>query len=310
MISEFPPVSIYIVTCLGSEERCRVLKAVCENALALRYPEFEVVVSDNAGPFLAEEALKSIDDPRLKVFRNSENLGFNGNMNLCVDRCSYDIFKLQCDDDLLHPDCLTLTVPYADDRTFVVSDHEKYSIGADPAALNESYTDTPEVEIREPGYGPDFWEFPYIALPGCTLVTRNMFSELEGYDTQTLVSDWDFLIKARLKHRILHVKRTLCFLGIWDGSLTQQMLKTKPYFFPVSGLYTKFKILRSGALNATHQKSLQRMILKECFLDTLRLLKNFYRRKYWSGYCEYMGYMMQYLRKQEITTVIGAKERA
>ena len=107
-----PPVSIFITTYLDSAERGRVLKTTCENALQQNYPEFEVVVSDNAGPYSAEQALVEITDPRLSIIRNDENLGQIGNTNLCLDRCKHDVIKVNCDDDLLHPDCLMLTVPF------------------------------------------------------------------------------------------------------------------------------------------------------------------------------------------------------
>ena len=82
-----------------------MLLRTCEVALEQNYPDFEVVVSDNGGEFSAEGALASIDDPRLKIYRNEENVGFSGNMNRCLELCQYDIIKPCCDDDLI---CLLL----------------------------------------------------------------------------------------------------------------------------------------------------------------------------------------------------------
>ncbi|HEY5652868.1 MAG TPA: glycosyltransferase, partial [Pontiella sp.] len=75
MMANLPAVSIYIVTYLESTERGAVLKRTCESALAQRYPNFEVVVSDNAGTIQASDMLSSLDDARLKVIRNEKNLG-------------------------------------------------------------------------------------------------------------------------------------------------------------------------------------------------------------------------------------------
>lgn len=283
-----PPVSIFIVTYIASAERCDVLRRTCEGALAQRYPGFEVVVSDNGGEFSAHDALASIKDPRLKVFRHSENVGFAGNINRCLEHCSHDMIKPLCDDDLIHPDYLAQTVPFLDDDTLVVADVEKFVIGKDPDAIETVYGDPAENEVRDAGYGLDVWSLPYspCCIPSAILFTRELFGSLGGFDGKTVTADWDFFIEACLRRKIVHVKRTLCFVGIWDGSLTEEMIE-KPFFFPMQGLYTKFRVFHGKPMPAAERGKLGRLLRREIFREGLRLLKQPHKKAYREGFREY-----------------------
>ncbi|MBW1660279.1 MAG: glycosyltransferase [Deltaproteobacteria bacterium] len=291
-----PGVSIYIITYLNSEERGRMLRDVCLNALEQDYPRFEVVVSDNAGCIAAADVLESIADPRLSIFRNRENLGMARNMNLCLERCRYDLIKINCDDDLLHPSSLRLSVPHVDNETLVLTGLAKFNIGSPPEELAMPVLDDPDVEIRQPGYGSGngLWRFSYDGLPGCTLFSRRLFADLGCYDPSSRVEDWDFLIRARLFKKVAFVDRVLCYQGMQGGGLTEKMLAKEPYFFPQAGLHTKFKVLRDDALDFSNRFNLSCMISREFMLETLRLLKNFHKREYRMGY---MGYAKELFSK-------------
>lgn len=286
---ETPPVSIYIITYLNTKERGDMLREVCQNALEQDYPEFEVVVSDNAGRIAAADVLEPIADPRLRVFRNEENLGMARNMNLCLERCRYDLIKINCDDDLLHPASLRLSVPFIDDETLVLTGLEKFNIGNLPKDIAVPVLDNPNVEIRKPGYGSgnDLWNFSYDGLPGCTLFSRGLFAGLGGYDPLARVEDWDFLIRARLHKNVAFVDKVLCYQGMQGGGLTEKMLAKEPYFFPQAGLHTKFKVLHDSALCFSNRFNLSRKIFGEFILESLRLLKNFHKKEYRAGYAGY-----------------------
>jgi len=283
-LESLPGVSIYIIAHLATEERGLLLKSICENALEQRYPEFEVVVSDNAGPVRVEDALKSIDDPRLKIFRNEENLGFGGNFNECLNRCAYDIIKLNCDDDLLHPDFLALTVPLLDDESFVVCDCEKYVIGNDPAELRTPIKQIEKYTVREPGYGGDIWYADYLSLPGCCLFTRELFRSLGGYNPGSVLPDWDLMIEAHLRRKVVHVHETLCWMGVWRDSITVRALKERPYFFQQGWLFTKYRVLHHDVMSGKDRAHLRLLLIGEFLWQSIRAVYHIFQKGYRSGY--------------------------
>jgi glycosyltransferase involved in cell wall biosynthesis len=292
-----PGVSIYIMTYLDSEERCRVLEATCRNVLRQRYPEFEVIVSDNAGPISAEEALASIADERLNIYRNDKNLGMSGSVNLCVERCRYEIIKLNCDDDLLHPDSLRISVPWVNDETLVITDMEKFIIGEEPLGMKYPAEENAEVIVRSPGYRSDFWKITYDALPGDTLMTKKLFQEVGGYHVDAGVEDWDFAVRARLHRTVLNIKCVLCYQGVWSSSLTERMLATDPYYFPTAGLYTQFGILRDPVLTLTQRLHVLGMLLYSFLFSTLRLLKNLHQAGHRTSYKQYCNRWVELIRR-------------
>ncbi len=284
-----PAVSIFIVTYLTGEERCGVLRRTCEVALAQNYENFEVVVSDNGGSHSAVEALSSIQDPRLKVFAHTENVGFAGNINRCLEHCSHDIIKPLCDDDLIHPDFLVHTVPLVDDETYVVADVEKFLFGSDPEGLGQSNLEPPSTETRGAGYGLDIWHLSYSAcsIPSAIIYTRGLFRSLGGFDDKTITADWDFFIETCLYKKVIHVQRTLCYVGVWEGSLTEEMLE-RPFFYPQAGLYTKIRVLRCKRLPPGRRAGLLLELLKGLFWQGLRPLKRLNSKAHRSGYWNYL----------------------
>ncbi len=95
----FPRISILIPT----YNRARYLADALESALAQDYPNYEVVVSDNASTDgTAEVVARYLADPRLRYYRNPENLGIGANWTkLLYDYARGDYGKCLPDDDYL-----------------------------------------------------------------------------------------------------------------------------------------------------------------------------------------------------------------
>ena len=292
-----PNVSIYIITYLNTAERGEVLKKTCERVLQQNYPNFEVVVSDNGGSYSATDALASIQDVRLKVCINQENAGFTGNINRCLQHCSYDIIKPLCDDDLIHPEFLTATVPLLTDDTLVVVDVENFVFGTEPEGIDEPLPEPLPMESRAAGYGADIWGLPYAnsCIPSAILFSRNLFRDLGGYEDHTKLSDWDFLVKACLNKKVVHVMRTLCHVGVWDEAESTIKLLEDPYYFAREGLYTKFKVLWCEMLSNKEGWDLRLDLWRNFLWQSLRPIKYPFSKKYWSGYAAYTTVFFQLL---------------
>lgn len=75
---------------------------------------FEVVVVDNdsdaAGANAIDALVRSFADTRLRLYRNSHNLGMFGNWNRCIELARGAWLSILNDDDLLHSDFLRSTM--------------------------------------------------------------------------------------------------------------------------------------------------------------------------------------------------------
>jgi glycosyltransferase involved in cell wall biosynthesis len=77
---------------------------VIERALGQTYDNVEVIVSDNCSSDHTPELVQSINDPRLRFFRQQANIGPNNNFNFCLNQARGEYFLLFHDDDLIDRD--------------------------------------------------------------------------------------------------------------------------------------------------------------------------------------------------------------
>ena len=75
-----------------------------QSAVNQKYPNLEIVISDNCSTDNTEEVIRGFDDPRIRYIRQPRNLGVNGNFNACLNAAEGEYFLLLHDDDLIDED--------------------------------------------------------------------------------------------------------------------------------------------------------------------------------------------------------------
>jgi len=93
--------------------RAAWLKDCINSALSQTYPNFEVIVSDNASTDETQEVLKSFRDRRLRIVKQKENIGLLPNWNACLAQASGEYIVIVSDDDRIKPWLLERTVALA-----------------------------------------------------------------------------------------------------------------------------------------------------------------------------------------------------
>jgi len=93
------------------------LKNAIECALTQTYQNVEVVVSDNCSSDNTEEVVKGFNDPRIRYFRQSANIGANNNFNYCLEKAQGVYFLLFHDDDAIDADFIDICMRSAGCRT-------------------------------------------------------------------------------------------------------------------------------------------------------------------------------------------------
>jgi glycosyltransferase involved in cell wall biosynthesis len=80
------------------------LRQTLKSARNQTYPNIEIVVSDNCSTDNTDEYVTGLGDPRIRYFKQSENIGANNNFNFCLEQARGDYFLLLHDDDFIDDD--------------------------------------------------------------------------------------------------------------------------------------------------------------------------------------------------------------
>src|SRR5437899_1718931 len=124
--------------------RRELLPSCLRSALAQTGQDFEIVVVDNASTDGTWEVCQTFAkaDPRVRIFRNPENIGPVRNWQRSFKYAQGRYGKLLFSDDLMAPDYLEKTLPFLrDPRVAFVFSMAK--IGAEPATAKSVYRFAP-----------------------------------------------------------------------------------------------------------------------------------------------------------------------
>lgn len=84
------------------------IKTSTDSVLNQTFKDLELIIVDDASTDSAWEYIQSIEDPRVKVFRNQKNVGIVQNWRNCLERANGKWFKFLLQDDFLFPDALQI----------------------------------------------------------------------------------------------------------------------------------------------------------------------------------------------------------
>lgn len=90
------PISIVMPT----YNRLKYLREAVDSVLAQSYTEWELIISDDGSEDGTREYLRSLSDPRIRVYFQNSNLGQFGNFNFLFQKVEYAIAQILCDDDI------------------------------------------------------------------------------------------------------------------------------------------------------------------------------------------------------------------
>jgi len=184
--------------CIPNFNMARYLPASIESALAQDYGNLEIVVQENRSNDGSLEVIRryAARHGRVRVFENERHVSMAANWNRCVRHARGDYFVLLSADDMLERAFVSTAVS-------VLEKHRK-----------AHYCCTERVDIDEAGAigaQHQFYEHSAIipalaelqieltatvATPSQTLVRRNIWADIEGYDERF---DWAHDSHMRLK---------------------------------------------------------------------------------------------------------------
>jgi glycosyltransferase involved in cell wall biosynthesis len=93
------------------------LRDCIQSALEQTYDNLEILISDNYSTDNTTEIVETFNDPRIRYFRQSENIGQNRNMNFLIEAARGVYFLMYHDDDRIDDDFIETCMRAADYRS-------------------------------------------------------------------------------------------------------------------------------------------------------------------------------------------------
>jgi glycosyltransferase involved in cell wall biosynthesis len=99
-----------VTVSIPTRNRAGLLASAIQSVLAQSFPDYVLLVSDNASTDDTASVVQGIGDPRLRYIRHDADIGPTANFNACLRAAESDYVLLLCDDDVLHPEFLEAAV--------------------------------------------------------------------------------------------------------------------------------------------------------------------------------------------------------
>jgi glycosyl transferase family 2 len=134
--------------------RADLLSQAIASVLEQTYPNFRLIVSDNASTDETQALVASVSDPRLEYVRAETNIGMIGNFNRVIELAETEFLMLLPDDDRLYPDYLGAVVDVLERNPRVGLVHtafDEIDIESRVHKHGASYVKTSQPVMVEPG---------------------------------------------------------------------------------------------------------------------------------------------------------------
>jgi glycosyltransferase involved in cell wall biosynthesis len=131
-----PAVSV----CIPTYNATRHIRQTVQSVLNQTFPDFELVICDDASTDDTLKILHDFPDPRIRILPSPTNTGLAPNWNRSVRNCRAPYIKLLCQDDLIYPTCL--------EKQFAILSNPAHSDVALVSARRNIIDDTGRVRLR------------------------------------------------------------------------------------------------------------------------------------------------------------------
>jgi glycosyltransferase involved in cell wall biosynthesis len=229
------PVGPLVTIVIPTFNRPDQLPGAVESALGQTYGNIEVIVHDNGSDVDPRDILSSVSDPRLKIFRNSTNLGVAKNFSLGLAKATGDYVGILGDDDRLEPDFVAKLVRPLEEHPEVIvsfSSHCAMRDGIPDEELTIGLARYFGLTALEPGLHPDA-EMLALVIRAIPMVTGSLLRasaapwssipEVFGIGTDIYM----MYLVARSKVSCYFVKERLVRINYAGNTLTTKM-KSSP----------------------------------------------------------------------------------
>jgi glycosyltransferase involved in cell wall biosynthesis len=228
---------------LTSYNHARYLRSAIESVLSQTFPDFELIVWDDASTDESWEIINSYKDERIRAFRNPVNM-HRGNINRGLEQAQGEYIAIHHSDDVWKPEKLEEQVAILD------SQPEIGAVFSDVIVIDEQGSILPEGShpyqtiFAQPNRTRHEWlnYFFYRGNALChptALVRKRCYDEVGGYRYNLGQSaDFDMWIRLCMKYEIHILAHKLIYLRVHSNNMSGNRLDVR-----LRGWYEYFQIL-------------------------------------------------------------------
>lgn len=236
-----------VSVCIPAYNNAGYIKETIDSVLNQTYPNIELVICDDKSKDDTVSVIESIEDSRIKLYKNEKNLGMSGNWNKCLSKCSGEFIKLICADDMLAEDCLEKEVGALMEHPEAVlaeSDTRLVDLNGKQKGFYKRYKTsglTNGKKIARAG----FFVKNYFGAPLANTFRRSTLEKTQGFDTwYTYILDYDFWVQLACMGDVYIIHEPLNYFRVRNDSNTGNVMagdKTEDYVREHIHLVNKFK---------------------------------------------------------------------
>ena len=220
-----PKISVCIPVYNGETYLAQTIQSVLNQT----YPDFELIIIDNASTDHTVSVVRSFDDPRIRLIQNETNVGMVGNWNNCLKYGTCEYMQLLCADDLLTPDNFQKKVEILDNYP------EVGMVFSGSHVINETGK---VVMNRRPFRSSGMWDgkklarrsfrnHNYNAEPSNVMFRKSTSLEIGAFDPDLWFTlDWNYWLRMCSVSKVYYINEYLYSFRVSTTSETAQLLKT------------------------------------------------------------------------------------
>lgn len=186
-----------ISVCMASYNGAKYIEEQIQSILIQLKPTDELVISDDGSTDGTLDAVSSIDDKRIKVYRNSLPHGVAANFNNAIYHSTGNVIFLSDQDDIWMPDKVSLCMKAMRDADMVV--HNAELVDSDNEDMGRDYFSLFNLST---GFWNNWWKCAF--LGSCMAFRRESLMQLMPCPNHPIILHdyWLFMSMAFKRKRI------------------------------------------------------------------------------------------------------------
>lgn len=219
--------------CIPTHNRLEFFKQALKSAQKQTYNTIEIVISDNSSNDVTEKYVATLEDKRIKYYRNSPNTDSYSNVNNAAQLASGKYIKYLLDDDLLKQNCVNKMVK-------ILEQYPKVGVVMAPLDIIDENRNTiqptfyfvrkmnhlykylnKDSYVRKEKIMNDFLTTIYpCCVPTGIMFRRSLFKMVKGFDMNyKLIGDVELCMNFATKMDFYYIDE---FLSSWRYSNTSE----------------------------------------------------------------------------------------